>query len=283
MTKKFIGAHVSTAGGLHLAAARAQAIGANCAQIFSGSPRIWQRQPMEKVDANKLFSEQEKYGVEKIYIHALYLTNLATENPELAAKSVRALIYDLSYASHIKASGVIVHVGSHQGRGWAAACDLIAERLKEILAQTPTDSFFLIENSAGQKGKVNSDLAEIRWLLDEVKSPRLGWCLDTCHAFSAGYGFTAQQAGKALLIDEIEKYQLWDSLKVIHVNESQGKQGGGVDRHANLGEGQIGNQPLRELLTHPKLAQLPLLLEVPGFAGAGPDQQNVELLKQLVS
>lgn len=283
MTKKLIGGHVSTAGGLHLAVERANAIGGNCAQIFSGSPRIWQRQPLAKIETNKLFSEQEKYGVEKIYIHALYLTNLATENPELAAKTVKALIYDLSFASHIKASGVIVHVGSHQGRGWDSAKDIIAERLTEILNNTPTDSVFLIENSAGQKGKVNSELAEIRWLMDKVQNPRLGWCLDTCHAFSAGYGLSKDQPGKGLLIEEIEKYDLWDSLKVIHVNESKGKQGGGIDRHDNLGMGEIGDQALRELLTNKKLAHVPLLLEVPGFDGNGPDGENVELLKKIVS
>jgi deoxyribonuclease IV len=283
MMKKLIGGHVSTAGGLHLAMERAHTIGGNCAQIFSGSPRIWQRQPLEKIPTDKLFAEQKEYGVEQIYIHALYLTNLATENPELATKTVKALIYDLSFASHIKASGVIVHVGSHQGRGWDAAKEAIAGRLSEILANTPDDSIFLIENSAGQKGKVNSELAEIRWLMDQVKSPRLGWCLDTCHAFSAGYGFTSAQPGKALLVDEIEKYQLWDSLKVIHVNESKGKLGGGLDRHDNLGSGEIGDQALKELLTNKKLAHLPLLLEVPGFDGNGPDGENVELLKKLVS
>lgn len=283
MTKKLIGGHVSTAGGLHLAMERAHAIGGNCAQIFSGSPRIWQRLSLDKIPTDKLFAEQKEYGVEQIYIHALYLTNLATENPELATKTVKALIYDLSFASHIKASGVIVHVGSHQGRGWDSAKEAIAERLTEVLANTPADSIFLIENSAGQKGKVNSELVEIRWLMDRVKSPRLGWCLDTCHAFSAGYGFTSSQPGRALLVDEIEKYQLWDSLKVIHVNESKGMLGGGLDRHDNLGSGQIGDQAMRELLTNKKLIHLPLLLEVPGFDGSGPDSENIELLKKLVS
>lgn len=281
--KKLFGAHVSTAGGLHLAMERAHAIGANCAQIFSGSPRSWQRLPVAKVATEKLFSEREKYGVEEIYIHSLYLTNLATENPELVTKSVKAVAYDLSYASHIKASGVILHVGSHQGRGWESVRDQIAELIKTILAQTPDDSTLLIENSAGQKGKVNSELAEIRWLFDQVNSSRLGWCMDTCHAFSAGYGFTKSEPGKGLLVDEIEKYNLWSGLKAIHVNGSQGKLGGGLDRHANLGTGELSLEALKTLLTDKRISHLPLLLEVPGLDGTGPDQPNLDILKKLVS
>lgn len=280
--KKLIGAHVSTSGGTHLAMARAHQLGANCVQIFSGSPRIWARAPLEKIDTIKLFSEKHKYGVEKIYIHALYLTNLATNNPELAAKTVKALIYDLSYASRIKAAGVIVHVGSHQGRGWDEVKQNVAARITEVLANTPIDSTFLIENSAGQKGKVNSDLAEIRWLIDQVNNPRLGWCLDTCHAFSAGYDLGKIDQGKLMLMAEIEKYQLWNDLKVLHVNESQGKFAGGIDRHANLGEGEIGSETLAGFLNYPKIIKLPLLMEVPGFDRTGPDKKNLDLLKELL-
>lgn len=279
--KKLIGAHVSTAGGLHLSMGRAKEIGANCIQIFSGSPRIWQRVPLAKIPTDKLFAEQKENSVEKIYIHALYLTNLATDKPELATKSVAALIYDLSFASHIKASGVIVHIGSHQGRGWDEVKALIAMRIKEILANTPKDSFLLIENSAGQKGKVNSELAEIKWLIDEVGDERLGWCLDTCHAFSAGYGLSADNPGKALLVDEITRLKLWSKLKVIHVNGSKGRLGGGVDRHANLGEGELSLADLKILLMEKHFQSLALLLEVPGFDGNGPDKENLDLLKSL--
>lgn len=281
--KKFIGAHVSTAGGTEKAMARAAALGANCIQIFSGSPRFWKRSPLAQLNVDIVSSEQKKYGVEKIFIHALYLANLATDKPELAEKSVAALIYDLGFASRIGASGVVVHIGSHQGRGWAAVRELIAMRLGKILAATPTDSVLLIENSAGQKGKVNSDLAEIRWLLDQVDSPRLGWCLDTCHAFSAGYGFTPDQTGQELLSQAIAKYKLWPSLKMIHVNESKGRLGGGIDRHANLGEGLITDSGLKRFLGEPEVQSIPLILEVPGRDGNGPDKPNLDRLKALVN
>jgi len=287
---QLIGAHVSTAGGTEKAMKRASEIGANVIQIFSGSPRFWKRKKLSEVSTDKLFAEQDKYSVKEIYIHALYLTNLATDKPELAKKSVDALKYDLSFSSHIKAKGVIVHVGSHQGRGWNNVRDDVASRIKEILDSTPKDSIFLIENSAGQKGKVNSDLSEIRWLIDAVGSDRLKWCLDTCHAFSAGYTISELQreskdnskSGRGLLTDEIKKYKLWNDLAVIHVNDSKGKFDGGIDRHENLGEGNITNEAFKEFLHHPQVTEKPLLLEVPGIDGNGPDLENIERLKELV-
>ena len=293
---QLIGAHVSTAGGVEKSMKRASEIGANAIQIFSGSPRFWKRKKLSEISTDKLFSEQEKYSVKEIYVHALYLTNLATDKEDLAEKSVNALKYDLSFSSHIKAKGVIVHVGSHQGRGWGAVRVDIATRIKEILDDTPNDSIFLIENSAGQKGKVNSDLSEIRWLIDEVGSDRLKWCLDTCHGFSAGYSFSKLQhktsdnstlegtskSGRGLIIDEIEKYNLWDDLAVIHVNDSKGKFNGGTDRHENLGEGNITSEAFKEFLSHPQVKKKTLILEVPGLEGNGPDSENIERLKELV-
>lgn len=287
---QLIGAHVSTAGGVEKSMKRASDIGANVIQIFSGSPRFWKRKKLNEVPIDKLFSEQKQYGVKRIYIHALYLTNLATDKPDLAQKSVDALKYDLSFASHIKAKGVVVHVGSHQGRGWDIVREDVVKRIKEILDGTPKDSIFLIENSAGQKGKVNSDLSEIRWLIDIVGSKRLKWCLDTCHGFSAGYSLSKLQhkshdnskSGRGLMTDEIAKYKLWNDLVVIHVNDSKGKFDGGIDRHENLGEGNITSEVFKEFLSHLQVKKKPLILEVPGLEGKGPDSENIERLKGLV-
>jgi len=151
--KKLIGAHVSVSGGVHKAMERASKIGANAVQIFSGSPRSWRRVELGTIDTDKLFSEQEKYTVEKIYIHALYLVNLASPKADLLARSIKSLKYDLAYSSLIKSSGVIVHVGSHLGLGWEKVRDKVVKRIKEILTKTPKDSFFLIVAIAWQEKK----------------------------------------------------------------------------------------------------------------------------------
>lgn len=280
-----IGAHVSASGGLDLAIERAYAIGANCAQIFSGSPRVWKRKPLAEFDVKKMFSKIDELNVKPIFTHSLYLVNLASEKPDLLRKSFDVLKYDLEFDSLIKGSGIIVHLGSHTGRGWDAVKEQVSQQIAELLKLTPDDSTFLIENSAGQSGKLCSDLAEIKWLLERVAigSSRLGWCFDTCHGHAAGYSLGKEPrslAGK-LLIEEITKYSLWDTLKCIHVNDSKDTFDSGRDRHENLGEGNIPTEDLRYFLNYEKVKEIPLLLEVPGFEGTGPDAKNVTYLKSL--
>lgn len=284
-----IGAHVSMSGGLAKAVERAAAIGANCLQIFSGSPRMWRRRAINDYNFEKLYSKQRELNVYPIFTHSLYLINLASNNPDLLDKSVRSLIYDLKFDSLAKGSGVMVHLGSHQGRGWKKARTQLVSKINYILHNSPEESQLLIENSAGQKGKVASDLEEIRWLLDQVKSERLGWCVDTCHAFAAGYAMTQyskyidKKGSLGSLIAEIDKLDLESSLKCVHVNDSKTRFASGNDRHENIGEGLIPQEELRSFLNHPLIKSKPLITEVPGMDGKGPDKENINRIKQLLS
>lgn len=282
---RLLGAHVSASGGVEKAVERAATIGCNCVQVFSGSPRVWARPSISKIDTKQIYSNQQKMGVKPIFTHALYLVNLASDNPELLAKSNTALRFDLAFDSLVKGAGVIVHLGSHQGRGWTAAREQVAEQIADILDHTPADSTFLIENSAGQQGKLCSDLPDIKWLMDVLQSPRLGWCFDTCHAFAAGYSLGSNvQAGRQsqTAIAAISELELWSTLKIIHVNDSRDPFGSGRDRHANLGDGEIPSEDLRFFLTQPEVSTVPLVLEVPGIDGEGPDAENVRRLQALV-
>jgi len=282
-----IGGHVSISGGLDKAVQRAYDLGGNIMQVFSGSPRVWQRSDLAGIDLGKLFAKQEELGVESIIIHTLYLVNLASDQPELVGKSVRSLIYDLKLDSLVKGSGVVVHLGSHQGRGWDAVKDQLAEKIKYILAETPGDSHFLIENSAGQKGKIAGELTEIRWLLDEINSNRLGWCLDTCHAFAAGYSLVQnselmKKSNKSDLMTTITDLDLWQTLACLHVNDSKVEFNTGRDRHENIGDGFIPQEDLKKFLNQPQIISQPLITEVPGVDGKGPDRENIDRIKQLV-
>jgi deoxyribonuclease IV len=294
---RHIGAHVSAAGGIENTPKRAAAIGCNYVQLFSGSPRVWRKSDLANHDIDKLVSEQKKYGVSSIFTHAIYLVNLASDKPELIEKSMMTLEYDLAFDALVKGSGVIVHLGSHQGRGWENVRGQVAAEIKQLLADSPADSTLLIENSAGQNGKLNSDLAEIKWLVDEVDSPKLGWCFDTCHAHAAGYALGEEvkvKAGQTSLVEEVKnvreetalaaisRLDLWSTLKCIHVNDSRDDFGSGRDRHANLGEGNIPQSELKYFLNYPQVKSIPLLLEVPGAEKKGPDAENVVLLKQLL-
>jgi deoxyribonuclease-4 len=294
-TTRWIGGHVSAAGGVDKAVERVAAIGGNIAQVFSGSPRIWKRTPLDLVDTAKLSSEQQKYAVGPIITHAIYLANLASDKPEQITKSMVVLKHDLEFDSLVKGSGVVVHLGSHQGRGWEAVRDQVGTLLVELIKQTPATSRLLIENSAGQQGKLCSDLAEIRWLFDfleaelgvEKVASRFGWCMDTCHASSAGYALGPEMLstgqGRGQLVEQaISEHNLWSHLKVIHVNDSRDLFASGRDRHANLGEGTIPAADFTHFLNLPQVRQVPLILEVPGLDGNGPDAENINRLKALL-
>jgi len=275
--QRIVGAHLSTSGGVDKAVERASGVGANALQIFSGSPRMWRRTSLDKILTEKIFANQEKYGVKSIFTHALYLVNLASDKPELAEKSITALVHDLEFDSHIKGEGVVVHIGSHQGRGFEAVKNDIVQRIAEVLKKTPEDSTFIIENSAGQNGKIASDLSEVRWLMDQLKSDRVSWCFDTCHGFAAGKALS----GKDSVINEIEELGLLDTLACIHVNDSRDPFDSGRDRHANIGEGEIGLDILKEFLNDPRIKDIPLITEVPG-EGDGPNAENVKRIWDLL-
>lgn len=280
---RIIGAHLSAAGGVHKAVERAAAIGCNAVQVFSGSPRVWQRPPVEAVDTAALASSRKQFGVGPIFTHALYLVNLASDNPTLLASSIGSLQKELFFDAKVSGSGVIVHLGSHQGRGFEAMRVQIVESIVKILDATPQGSTFLIENAAGQKGKIGGKLEEIAWLLTElemragyVTAGRLGWCFDTCHGHAAGLDLSNAA-------DAIDSVGLVASLRCIHVNDSRDPFGSGRDRHENLGDGLIPPEEMRAFLDHQSIRDIPLVLEVPGLNKEGPDAENVNRLRKLIS
>lgn len=294
LKSRYVGGHVSTSGSLEKAVERGQQITANAIQIFSGSPRVWARKPLADVDTNGLLAANKRADFAPIVTHALYLVNLASDKPEQVAKSQAALVYDLRFDAAIQGGGVVVHLGSHQGKGWLVVREQLLKNIAEIIAQAPANSRFLIENSAGQNGKLCSELSEIKWLIKELQSPQVGWCFDTCHAFCAGYSLAAKandnlQAQKPDLqrsktaAQEIGELDLWSSLGCVHVNDSRDAFGSGRDRHANIGAGNIPMEDLRYFLNLPDMPNVPLLLEVPGEDGNGPDAINVQLVRELVS
>lgn len=295
-TTRLIGAHVSAAGGVDKAVERAAGIGCNCVQVFSGSPRSWARSPLENIDINKLSSKQHDLHVSPIITHSLYLINLASDNPELIRKSIAAISYDLRFDALLKGAGVVVHLGSHQGNGWEAVRERVLQNMAAILEQAPAgDCHFLIENAAGQQGKIGGDLTEVRWLLDQLQDERMGWCFDTCHAFASGYclgpdtsRITTSATGKNETLrsgsaaDVISELNLWSDLRCVHINDSRDPFGSGRDRHDNLGEGLIPKEDLAYFLNRPELNDIPLVLEVPGADDKGPDAENVARLKAIV-
>jgi deoxyribonuclease-4 len=275
-----IGGHVSTSGGLQNAITNTLAIGGNAMQIFAGSPRMWARSLYPAKVAAEFKQLTMSHELFPTYIHALYLTNLSSDNPEILEKSKSALIVDMQNSAAIGSSGVVLHIGSHQGRGWPAVETLVIESIQEVLEKTPQESILLLENSAGQQGKIGS-FHELDSIISHLKSDRLKVCLDTAHAFEAGYNFTTQ-AGLEMWLSEIEKSIGFAKIELLHLNDSKTPLGSGRDNHQNIGEGFIGTDGLSRLINHPKLSHLPLILEVPG-CGSGPDKVNIDRVKALLA
>ncbi|MFH0942580.1 MAG: deoxyribonuclease IV [Candidatus Beckwithbacteria bacterium] len=280
-----IGAHVSTSGGISQAIIRLVAMGGNCLQIFSSSPRMWLGKLPEPKEVDKFNESRERYKIGPVFIHAKYLINLASPNMELVEKSYQSLKFDLKVGELIKAEGVIVHLGSHKGRGFTAVKDQLVQTISKLLQDRSARCKLLIENSAGQQGKVCSLFEEISLLIRSINSKRLGWCYDTCHGYNAGY-LLGKGSGNTLIgfdmVEKAEKLNLLKELTCLHVNDSRDKFNSGHDRHANLGEGQMGLELLQLYVNQPKLDHLPLIIETPGFDNQGPDKKNLKILKGLV-
>jgi deoxyribonuclease-4 len=273
-----VGGHVSIAGGLINAVENTKKIGGNCMQIFAGSPRLWARKLWDKKDADNFISVVTSSDFEPVFIHALYLINLATDNSELLQKSIDSLVIDIKNGAQINSAGVIVHIGSHQGRGFDTAKEQIVKSINKILEETK-DCDLLLENDAGQNGKIGS-IEEIAYLISEINNPRLKVCFDTAHLFEGGLDLRDKKVVNQF-IEEIKSQKVLDKLKCIHLNDSATDLDSHRDNHADLGNGKIGLDGLRNFVNHAELIHLPLLLETPGPDKMGPDKENINLAKEI--
>ena len=275
-----VGAHVSSSGGLTTAFERAGAIGAETIQIFGAPPQVWRRRKIRPEECEAFRAGMAESDIQPVFIHGVYLINLATASPEQLKKSSDALAGDLNLASAIGAKGVIFHVGSHKGAGFDEVLTQIVEALQEVLNETPDDAWIILENSAGMGGSVGSKFSELGAIMKAVANPRLKVCLDTEHAYAAGYNL-AERAGIDDAMAEFEREVGVSHLVAVHANDSKIELGGGVDRHDNIGEGHIGREGFEVIMAHQAFADVPFLLEVPGFEKDGPDKPNIDILKEI--
>lgn len=273
-----VGGHVSIAGSLVNSIENTNKIGGNCLQIFAGSPRLWFRKLFSDTDVQKFQEEKNKSSLGPVFIHALYLVNLASDKEDLVQKSIDSLIMDLQNGDQINSSGVVIHIGSHQGRGFDTVKTQLVKNLKTIISKTKNTKL-LLENDAGQNGKIGS-IEELGFLLSEVNSDRLGVCLDTAHLFASGFDLRDKHQTRKL-IQTLTVEKVLDKVCLIHLNDSATDLGSGRDNHADLGKGKIGLDGLKNFVNQPELQHLPLILETPGPNKMGPDANNIGIAKSL--
>ncbi|MDB1089893.1 deoxyribonuclease IV [Streptomyces sp. ACA25] len=262
-----VGSHIPVAGGLAATGIPyARAMGAEAVQVFVANPRGWATPPGSPRQDEEFRAACTAEGL-PVHIHAPYLINFGSHTAATVDSSVLSLRHSLRRGRAIGARGVVVHTGSATGgRSRATALAQVRERLLPLLEELthPDDPWLLLEPTAGQGFSLCSlaeDLEPYAEALD--RHPRLGLCLDTCHAFAAGHDLAAPGGVKALL-DEVTDVLGPGRLKLIHANDSMDVTGARKDRHANIGAGHIGAEPFRELFRHPATVGVPLVIETPG-------------------
>jgi deoxyribonuclease IV len=274
------GAHVSSSGGIDTAIDRIEAIGGDCAQVFTQSPRMW-RPTNHKPEAIARFKERRaEAGIGGIVVHALYLCNLATTNDEIYDKSVTTMRTTVDAASAIEADAVIFHAGSHLGAGFEAGLDRTCAALELILERCVGDTWLCLENSAGAGGTIGRSLEELSAIVTRVGDhPRLGVCLDSCHLYASGYDVTDPAAVDELVV-RLDREIGLGRLRALHINDSAMPLGSNRDRHANIGEGLMG-EGLGAFLAHPAFQHLSAYLEVAGADGHGPGVEDLQAVRDL--
>lgn len=275
-----IGCHVSTSGGLHLAVARGEETGSDAIQIFNQSPRMWRPTAYTEDDFAAFRAAMAGSRVQAVVIHAVYLINSATDDPELREKSLASLIQALTIGAGIGASGVVLHPGSAKTGDVGEAIARCGATLKEALAET-AGCDLLLEDTAGTGGTLGRSFAELSALIEAAGGDdRIGLCLDSCHLLASGYDVRTAEALAAVLDDCDEQVGL-DRLRCLHVNDSQTGLGSNRDRHAPLGEGEIGREGCAAFFSEPRFEGLPMIFEGPGVEGKGVVARDIEIARAL--
>lgn len=269
-----------TSGGLHLALQRGREIGCTAVQVFTSSPQQWKAKPMADEAVERFQQAQAATGIDCVVSHDSYLVNLCATNDEIRAKSIEGLKAEVERCARLGIRWVVSHMGSHLGAGEEAGLQAVAEGARRVFEETSDSVTLLMETTAGQGSALNYRFEHLATLIESLQGhPRLGVCLDTCHLFAAGYDLRDRESYEATF-SELERWVGLDRVKAIHANDSKRGLGSRVDRHAHIGEGEIGIEAFRLLVNDPRWIEVPILLETPDAETM--HKVNLERLKSLL-
>ncbi len=277
MAKLNVGTHVSIAGSLDQAIPRAAEVGCTTFQIFTRNPRGWAFSPISEEERGAFAEGLRRAGLSPVVDHMPYLPNLASPTPEVYEKSVAAFKAELLRCDMLGIPYLVTHLGSHLGTGMEAGRGRIVSALDEALA-LKTRCMALLENTAGQRNSLGTTFGDLLAIIEKAASPgRIGVCLDTCHAFAAGYDVKTKFGD---VLDELDSAVGIERLKVMHMNDAIGVLGSHLDRHYHIGLGMIGEDGFRNILADRRIHALPLIMETP-IDERRDDRGNIEKLHEL--
>ncbi|PSQ19220.1 endonuclease IV [Halobacteriales archaeon QS_8_69_26] len=271
-----VGAHASIAGGVDNAVEEQLDYGGNCGQIFTHSPQVWQDPNVGEEEAELFREGTAANGIGPWVIHSSYLVNLATPKNDLREKSIASMQAEVEAADQLGIDYVNVHLGAHTGAGVEAGLDNAASALDEL--DVPDGVTVLVESDAGSGTKLGGEFEHLAAVLDRSDA-NLGICLDTAHAFAAGYDLSTPE-GVEETVAEFDDVVGLEHLECVHLNDSKHGCGTNKDEHAHVGEGLIGGDGMRAVVNHPDLRDLPLVLETPTEDGKS-FEWNVRRVKEL--
>lgn len=273
-----IGYHVSISGRIDLAFDRAREIGCTTMQVFLSNPRGWGAKKLSSEEIDAFRSKSRSFGISPVLAHMTYLPNLASTNEFAYKKSVETLDFTLRRCRTLGIRHLVTHLGSHLGKGREEGFARIISALKSSATQARGISLFL-ENEAGQRNSIGSrieDLSELRaMILDEAPGIDVGFCVDTCHLFEAGYDIRKKEVIGAVF-DALGRR----NIKAVHLNDARYELGRGLDRHDNIGKGYIGRKGFAEFLSFGFVRRLPIIMETP-VRDPETDRQQIALVKRL--
>ncbi|MCF7887373.1 MAG: deoxyribonuclease IV [Candidatus Omnitrophica bacterium] len=276
-----LGVHVSAAGKIYKSIERAEKLGCNTMQIFARNPRQWRRKSLSREDIEIFRKKREKSKIDPVVVHAPYLLNLASGKESFHKITIREFSKDLAEADKLDIDYLVTHMGSYKKSTEKDGLLKIVEALNLILKNTKgLKTQVLIENTAGSGSWLGYKFSHFKFIFDKIKMQnRLGVCLDTAHAWAAGYQINKKKNLQDL-ISEIGQEVGMDKLKVAHLNDTQVGLGSHLDRHFHIGEGNIGKDGFRLILNHPKLKNLTFILETPKKE-LNDDLKNLEMVRRL--
>jgi deoxyribonuclease IV len=276
-----LGVHVSTEGKIYEALSRSHKLGCNTMQIFSRNPQRRRDKFLAPKDIEEFKQRQEKFKIKPIFIHIPYLINLASPNPRLYDFSIEAYIEDILEAHTLKVDYIVTHMGSHKETSEDAGIRRLIEALNTILEKTKSAKVgILLENTAGSGSWLGYKFSHQREIVGGLKNKeRVGLCLDTAHAYLAGYDI-ASKIGLEAMLNEIDGLVGINLIKLIHLNDALGALGSKHDRHNHIGKGSIGLEGIKRIVNHPKLRNLPFILETPKKTEQD-DLMNLKIVRRL--
>lgn len=260
---------------------RALELGCDTFQIFTRNPRSWSSRPLRPGEAEAFKEKRRRSGIDPVFVHMPYILNLASPHDEVYRRSVGSLALELKRCAALSIPFLVTHLGSHLGAGAGGGVERVVDAINTVIGDLEGPAVILLENGSGSGNQIGSDFEELRLILDGVEDGgRVAVCLDTCHAFAAGYELRTPD-GLDETLEAFEGAVGFEKLILVHLNDSLGGLGTGVDHHEHIGMGEIGEEGFR-LILRSRLADVPMIMETPVDDRRSNDD-NMRLVRELAA